>query len=611
MLVTAPSNAAVANLALSLVAKTNLSISDVVVWGENCDDSVKFLNPFHRNNRYLGFLNSYKTTSDKEEQARKLRSFTLWLHQDTESMTLEKVSSLCCQGSDDKFDERQNLLASAKVVLFTLNTAGSTSLRRAARQKFDLLLLDEAGQCPESEFYIATSFPGVKRIVIVGDPQQLPATVVHQGCQEAGYGESFLSHLLEYRPNKVHLLNTQYRIDPKILQFSNESFYDNRIVSAKSVHNRLPLLETPFLFVDTMGIAEETKQRFSSINLHEALVIKSILRNDKDIIRLQESCTSIRTIVITPYLAQAQLLRKELKKITSLRAWDVATVDSFQGQEGDIVIVSTVRTKSVGFTDDAHRLNVALTRAKRILRVVGDADFFLSLGSDSVLRQLAAFAKKMQIMEVASITGPWRPPDWRTVTKWKPTMTSTFHHCLKNVNRLRKNVAFNTLIAIATPDLKQLKEWPTEKGPPRWQLSTLSAYTDNLYIVWVAKIYEWDRGAQADEHYVGKVEAHFAGPYKKCLQFTQANHIVPKFTCKVKRDMSLIVANDDATFMESSRIDLSWSLTNDIQDAVIYNKITDLPEGLFLLDPSQERVITRTPPLLLESRSGTGKVSFR
>jgi hypothetical protein len=266
----------------------------------------------------------------------------------------------------------------------------------------------------------------------------------------------------------VHLLNIQYRIDPSILRFSNESFYGNRIISAESVYNRLPVLDKPFLFIDTLGIAEESKRNFSSINEHEARVIKSILLHDEDIIRLRESSkNSIRTIVITPYLAQALLLKRELKKIKSLRAWDVATVDSFQGQEGDIVIVSTVRTKSVGFTDDSHRLNVALTRAKRILRVVGDVDFFLSLGNTSVLRQLARFATANKIVEVASLTGPWRPPDWDVVTKWKPTMTSRFHNCLKSMNRLRNNVAFNTLLAVAGPDLKKLKEWPAEKVVPK------------------------------------------------------------------------------------------------------------------------------------------------
>jgi hypothetical protein len=100
------------------------------------------------------------------------------------------------------------------------------------------------------------------------------------------------------------------------------------------------------------------------------------------------------------------------------------------------------------------------------------------------------------------------------------------------MDRLRKNVAFNTLLAAAGPDLKKLKEWPAEKGLPKWQTSSLVAYRENLCVVWVAKLYEWEDDPQADAHYVGKVEAHYAGSFKKCLHFTQTNILVPKFPAK-------------------------------------------------------------------------------
>jgi superfamily I DNA and/or RNA helicase len=162
--------------------------------------------------------------------------------------------------------ERNKLLDSTRVVLRTLNTAESASLKKIAQPKFDLLLLDEAGQCPESEFYIANEFPGVRHIVVVGVPRELPATVLNQGCQEAGYRESFLSHLMKYQPEKVHLLNTQYRMDPIIPRFSNESFYGNRIVSAQSGYHRARLPTKPLLFVVTLGTEKETKHCLSATN---------------------------------------------------------------------------------------------------------------------------------------------------------------------------------------------------------------------------------------------------------------------------------------------------------------------------------------------------------
>src|SRR5689334_7799222 len=99
---------------------------------------------------------------------------------------------------------------------------------------------------------------------------------------------------------------------------------------------------------------------------------------------------SARIIVITPYRAQVKLLKESLAGIG--HTIEVATVDSFQGQEGEIVIVSTVRTQRIGFVDSAQRLCVALTRAKRILRVVGDRHFFLSLGPKSTLKNLCMSA---------------------------------------------------------------------------------------------------------------------------------------------------------------------------------------------------------------------------
>lgn len=160
------------------------------------------------------------------------------------------------------------------------------------------------------------------------------------------------------------------------------------------------------------------------------------------------------------------------------------------GQEGDIVIVSTVRTNSVGFTDNPNRLNVALTRGKRVVRVIGNLEFFNEVsGEASVLRSLAAFAKQHDIVKAMSVSTAWKPPDWTKPRAWKPTMTARFHECLKptNMKRMDKNVAFNTLLTICTPRLGDLTNPPTEHGPPRWQTSSLRKYDEKLQIVWIAK----------------------------------------------------------------------------------------------------------------------------
>jgi hypothetical protein len=129
-----------------------------------------------------------------------------------------------------------------------------------------------------------------------------------------------------------------------------------------------------------------------------------------------------------------------------------------------------------------------------------------------------------------------------------------------------------------------------------------------IQIVWVAKEYEWKGGSNANLHYVGIVEAHFAGPRDECLRWIQLKPILPEGARNVERDMSAIV-QIESNRAQTAAIDFSWLITNEIQEAVVNDYIKELPRFLFVLDPDQERIITQKPPLLLESRSGTGKTN--
>ena len=124
--------------------------------------------------------------------------------------------------------------------------------------------------------------------------------------------------------------------------------------------------------------------------------------------------------------------------------------------------------------------------------------------------------------------------------------------------------------------------------------------------MWLAKEYEWNAGSD-QIHYVGTIEAHFAGTKGDCLTFTQKHNQLPPAACLVRRDLRGIVQSQNQTEEVAAQIDYSWLVTNDIQRVVVNEEMEQLPEGLFLLDKQQENVLASKPPLLLESVSAGRK----
>jgi ATP-dependent RNA/DNA helicase IGHMBP2 len=351
LLVTAPSNAAVANVALKLFATGRFDIMQVAVFGENCDSSVRFLNSIYRGIEFSKMMKTYSEEMNDIGRENLKQEFVSWLHLDAaQEWSIAHLAEICPYiEMDDPVGRRlyKKALAVCKVVFCTLNSSGSGRLRSSIY--VDTIMLDEGGQCPEAEFFIATNFPGVKRVIVVGDPKQLPSTVIDPSVAAAGYGESWLGRIFKCSPDKVHLLNTQYRMDSQILAFPNREFYSNRIMSGRSVKGRSPFVEKPFLFIDTKKKGSEEQVDLSWQNVYEATLIKSMLATDPDIKTILAESENPRIIIITPYRAQAKLL-KDVVKSLNIQSLAVATTDSFQGQEGDVVIMSTVRTRKVGFT---------------------------------------------------------------------------------------------------------------------------------------------------------------------------------------------------------------------------------------------------------------------
>ena len=436
VIVCAPSNAAVANIALKLIdANAGFDVTNTIVFGgANCLDSVRFLNPKLRGQdlKTKQRLRSKTKSETKKEQLR--IKFCKWMGL-PETTSMSRLQGLCPRHFFDEFGNPQidirhlnRLIGRAQVVFCTLNSSAAKPLRDNV--EFKTLLLDEAGQCAEAEFYLATTFPSVQRIVVLGDPQQLPATVIDQQCEAAGYGVSWLKRIYDMHRSKVHLLNTQYRMDPLILEFPNREFYENRIQSGNNVVDRRDdfRIDAPLRFIDMKGRGMEQKYDSSWKNEGEATAIAHLLREDLDISRLcqyfRNHQKEPRILVITPYRGQVTVLRRRLDSVV-----EVATVDSFQGQEADVVVVSTVRTKNLGFTDNGPRLNVALTRAKCILRVVGEKQFFLRMRT-SILRKLtlhaAAYDAPAPPTVPPPVTTPVVTPPTTTTSVIAPPPTTTF-----------------------------------------------------------------------------------------------------------------------------------------------------------------------------------------
>jgi senataxin len=250
---------------------------------------------------------------------------------------------------------------------------------------FQTCVVDEAAQAVELSTLIPLRL-GVKQLVLVGDPQQLPATVLAKR-ESVGNYERSLFERLEHCGLPVHTLNIQYRMHPVISLFPRNVFYEGILQDSESVSRLTPFFAkapfslSPFTFVDLLtGKDIVSQQTLSRSNPDEAAVCVSLYFALLRIAQTDGSDLAGRVGVISPYSEQVRVLKQMfqaagIKASGNIDDIEIATVDSFQGKEKDIIILSTVRacpeSNSVGFLADMRRMNVALTRAKIGLFVVG------------------------------------------------------------------------------------------------------------------------------------------------------------------------------------------------------------------------------------------------
>ncbi|XP_057536005.1 uncharacterized ATP-dependent helicase C29A10.10c-like [Amaranthus tricolor] len=283
-------------------------------------------------------------------------------------------------------DARANLETSfaneAEIVFTTLSSSGRKLFSRLTHG-FDMVVIDEAAQASEVGILPPLSL-GAARCVLVGDPQQLPATVISKAAGTLFYSRSLFERF-QQAGCPTMLLSVQYRMHPKIRDFPSRYFYQGRLTDSESVlslpdekYHQDPLLR-PYLFYDiTHGRESHRGGSVSYQNIHEAqfcLRLYEHLHKTAKALGLDKVTVGI----ITPYKLQLKCLQREFEDVLNSEEGKdlyINTVDAFQGQERDVIIMSCVRASNhgVGFVADIRRMNVALTRARRGLWVMGNAN---------------------------------------------------------------------------------------------------------------------------------------------------------------------------------------------------------------------------------------------
>ena len=322
----------------------------------------------------------------------------------------QKMDRLKSRAAEIEIRINSELFGEARVIACTL--VGSAH-RLLEGMKFGTLFIDEAAQALEAACWIPMK--RASRVILAGDHCQLPPTVKSIAALRAGLGKTLMERIAENKPEVVTLLKIQYRMNDEIMRFSSDWFYGGKVESAPQIKYRSVLdYDHPITWIDTSneenqitiegGDAPEDSASVSSsvsaanqnsdLNFKEQFVGESFGRINKaeaelTLLTLAEYFTkigkqrvlseSIDVGIISPYRAQVQYLKKLIKKYEFFKPYrrliSVNTVDGFQGQERDVILISLVRSNDegqIGFLKDLRRMNVAMTRARMKLIILGN-----------------------------------------------------------------------------------------------------------------------------------------------------------------------------------------------------------------------------------------------
>ena len=332
----------------------------------------------------------------------------------------QKIARLRDRASEIEMAINAQLFDEARVVACTL--VGSAN-KLLVRHKFSTLFIDEAAQALEPACWIAIR--RASRVILAGDHQQLPPTIKCYEAMKQGLGKTLMERIVENQPDAVTLLKVQYRMNDDIMKFSSDWFYQGEVESDESVKHRSVLdLEHSIQWIDGNEILQQVNEDLEKqgapeekldidfteqfigenhgrINKAEAELVLSTLKNYIDKIGEERFLAERLDVgIISPYKVQTQYLRQQIRKREEFRPFrqviSVNTVDGFQGQERDIILISLVRSNDngqIGFLSDLRRMNVAMTRARMKLIIFGDK---ATLQHHTFYRKLIQYVERLK-----------------------------------------------------------------------------------------------------------------------------------------------------------------------------------------------------------------------
>ncbi|KAL9624766.1 MAG: hypothetical protein Q9160_001120 [Pyrenula sp. 1 TL-2023] len=320
---------------------------------------------------------------------------------------------------------QQQVLDEADILCATLSGSGH-EMFRGLDVEFETVIIDEAAQSIELSALIPLKY-GCSKCILVGDPKQLPPTVLSRMAAQFQYEQSLFARMAENHPNDVHLLDTQYRMHPEISLFPSNQFYDSRLKDGKDMaklrskpwHNSSLL--GPYRFFDVEGMHQSAVKGHSLVNIAEIKVAMQLYD------RLITDCRGYnfrgKIGIITPYKGQLKELKINFSQRYGeeiLSSIEFNTTDAFQGRESEIIIFSCVRAStgsSIGFLSDIRRMNVGLTRAKSSLWVLGNSqslmrgEFWSKLVKDAQKRDFFTGGDIMTLLSQQLVSRDMMKPD--------------------------------------------------------------------------------------------------------------------------------------------------------------------------------------------------------